>query len=234
MKPGNIMLGEGEQAGRVKILDFGLAKLTDSVLAGASATLMPTAPITAEGKILGTVAYMSPELAEGKPVDGRSDLFSLGVILYEMATGQRPFTGDTTISIISSIVKDTPKSVTDVNAMLPRELGRIVRRALAKDPEQRYQSAKDLRNDLSELKTDVDSGAIGARTTVPRASTTLLWPSVLAGAIIAAGAIGLYTWWRSRATARIAGPRGHIYPDNRPARRVRVPESLAGRKVDRL
>jgi eukaryotic-like serine/threonine-protein kinase len=71
LKPGNIMLGEGEQAGRVKVLDFGLGKLTD-------ATLMPTAPITAEGKILGTVAYMSPEQAEGKPVDGRSDLFSLG------------------------------------------------------------------------------------------------------------------------------------------------------------
>ena len=74
---------------------------------------------------------MSPEQAEGKPIDARSDLFSLGVILYEMATGQRPFTGDTSISIISSIVKDTPKSVTELNPALPRDLGRIIRRALS-------------------------------------------------------------------------------------------------------
>src|SRR5262249_23213656 len=147
-------------AGRVKVLDFGLAKLTDTVSAAASATHIPTAPITAEGKILGTVAYMSPEQAEGKPVDARSDLFSFGVILYEMATGQRPFTGETSISIISSIVKDTPKSVTDVNASLPREFGRIIRHALAKDPELRYQTAKDIRNDLTELRQSIESGEL--------------------------------------------------------------------------
>ena len=87
LKPANIMLGEGEHDGRVKVLDFGLAKLADAPLAAAGATAMPTAPITGEGRILGTVAYMSPEQAEGKPIDARSDLFSLGVILYEMATG---------------------------------------------------------------------------------------------------------------------------------------------------
>ncbi len=123
---------------------------------------MSAAPATGEGRILGTAAYMSPEQAEGKPVDARSDLFSLGVMLYEMATGQRPFTGDTSISIISSIVKDTPKSITELNPSLPRDLGRIVRRALAKDPERRYQSAKDLRNDLEELKASIDSGELTA------------------------------------------------------------------------
>ena len=121
---------------------------------------MPAAPATGEGRILGTAAYMSPEQAEGKPVDARSDLFSLGVMLYEMATGQRPFTGDTNISIISSIVKDTPKPITELNPSLPRDLGRIVRRALAKDPERRYQNAKDLRNDLEELKASIDSGEL--------------------------------------------------------------------------
>ena len=149
------MLG-GAESGRVKVLDFGLAKLTTP--GPDSDTAMPTALATGEGRILGTVAYMSPEQAEGKAIDARSDLFSLGVMLYEMATGQRPFAGDTSVSIISAIIKDTPAPVTDVNPALPRELGRIVRRALAKDPERRYQTAKDLRNDLADLKTSLESG----------------------------------------------------------------------------
>jgi Tol biopolymer transport system component len=165
LKPANIMLGEGEHEGRVKVLDFGLAKLAEAPAAVAGATTLPTTPITGDGRILGTVAYMSPEQAEGKPIDVRSDLFSLGVILYEMATGRRPFTGDTNISIISSIVKDTPKSVTEINPALPRDLGRIIRRALSKDLERRYQTAKDLRNDLEELKVSLDSGELHAATT---------------------------------------------------------------------
>jgi serine/threonine protein kinase len=164
LKPGNIMLGEGEQAGRIKVLDFGLAKVVDAQRGAAGASMLPTeapahtAPITAEGRILGTVAYMSPEQAEGRTIDGRSDLFSLGVVLYEMATGRRPFAGDTNLSILSSILKDTPKSVTDINPAIPPELGRIIRRALAKDPERRYQTAKDLRNDLEDLKASLGSG----------------------------------------------------------------------------
>ena len=163
LKPGNIMLGEGEQAGRIKVLDFGLAKVVDAQRGAAGVSMLPTeapahtAPITAEGRILGTVAYMSPEQAEGRAIDGRSDLFSLGVVLYEMATGQRPFAGDTNLSILSSILKDTPKSVTDINPAIPPELGRIIRRALAKDPERRYQTAKDLRNDLEDLKASLGS-----------------------------------------------------------------------------
>ena len=174
LKPANIMLGEGEHAGRVKVLDFGLAKLAEASDRGRGrdrdADRAADTPITGEGRILGTVAYMSPEQAEGKPIDARSDLFSLGVILYEMATGQRPFTGDTSISIISSILKDTPKSVTELNPALPRDLGRIVRRALAKDPERRYQTAKDLRNDLEELKASLDSGELQTSTMASGAS----------------------------------------------------------------
>jgi serine/threonine protein kinase len=158
LKPANIMLGEGEQAGRIKVLDFGLAKVIEAQRDAAAASMLPTeapgptAPLTGEGRILGTVAYMSPEQAEGRAVDARSDLFSLGVVLYEMATGQRPFTGETNLSILSSILKDTPRSVNDINPALPSDLGRIIRRALAKDPERRYQSAKDLRNDLEDLE----------------------------------------------------------------------------------
>src|SRR4029078_2762144 len=145
LKPANVMIGAD---GRVKVLDFGLAKLLDPAPVEIGVTGLPTASLTGEGRIIGTVAYMSPEQAEGKPVAARSDLFSLGVILYEMATGQRPFTGDTSISIISSIVKDTPQSVPHVNATLSLHVGASIRRALAKDPEYRYQTAKDLRNDL--------------------------------------------------------------------------------------
>jgi serine/threonine protein kinase len=180
LQPGNIMLGEGEQAGRIKVLDFGLAKVIDVQHSAAGASMLPTevpahtAPITAEGRILGTVAYMSPEQAEGRTIDGRSDLFSLGVVLYEMATGQRPFAGDTNLSILSSILKDTPKSVTDINPAIPPELGRIIRRALAKDPERRYQTAKDLRNDLEDLKASLGSSEspLSAPTSSVAASVT--------------------------------------------------------------
>jgi serine/threonine protein kinase len=179
LKPANIMLGEGEQAGRIKVLDFGLAKVAGPQVEGSASLVAteaaaPAAPITSEGRILGTVAYMSPEQAEGRPIDGRSDLFSLGVVLYEMATGQRPFAGDTNLSILSSILKDTPRSVTDLNPALPRDLARIIRRALAKDPERRYQSAKDLRNDLEDLKASLDSGELLTQQTTPVAPSAPL------------------------------------------------------------
>ena len=117
---------------------MGLENLTVAHLVSNSPTF--TSPVvTQQGVILGTVAYMSPEQADGREVDARSDLFSLGVVLYEMATGQRPFRGETSLSILSSILKDTPRSVTELNPAVPSDLGRIIRRALAKDPERRYQ-----------------------------------------------------------------------------------------------
>ena len=157
LKPGNVMIGDD---GRVKVLDFGLAKLKESNASLAAS--LPTQELTGEGRIVGTVAYMSPEQAEGKPVDPRSDVFSLGVVIFEMATSQRPFKGDTQVSLLSSIIKDTPSSLTDLRAELPRDLARIVRRCLSKDPEDRYQTAKDLRNDLRALKEDLSSGAVAA------------------------------------------------------------------------
>jgi Tol biopolymer transport system component len=155
LKPGNVMIGDD---GRVKVLDFGLAKLKESNASLAAS--LPTQELTGEGRIVGTVAYMSPEQAEAKPVDPRSDVFSLGVVIFEMATSQRPFKGDTQVSLLSSIIKDTPASLTDLRAELPRDLGRIVKRCLSKDPEDRYQTAKDLRNDLRALKEDLSSGAV--------------------------------------------------------------------------
>ena len=157
LKPGNVMIGDD---GRVKVLDFGLAKLKESNASLAAS--LPTQELTVEGRIVGSVAYMSPEQAEGKLVDPRSDVFSLGVVIFEMATSQRPFKGDTQVSLLSSIIKDTPSSLTDLKADLPRDLARIVRRCLSKDPEDRYQTAKDLRNDLRALKEDLSSGAVAA------------------------------------------------------------------------
>jgi TolB-like protein/Flp pilus assembly protein TadD len=169
LKPANVMIASD---GRVKVLDFGLAKRTPvSPLDVARLSAVPTMTEIAEGRIVGTVAYMSPEQAQGTAVDQRSDIFSLGIILYEMATGERPFTGSTSISILSSIVKDTPRLATEVKPDLPRELSRIIRRCLMKDPEYRFQTAKDLRNDLIELKQERDSAVsqIAVNGRAPRA-----------------------------------------------------------------
>lgn len=156
LKPDNVMESED---GRVKVLDFGLAKLRGGLAVSSDA---PTAAKTDEGVIVGTVAYMSPEQAEGKPVDTRSDIFSLGIMLYEMLTGERPFRGDTAASVLSSIIKDEPDSLLDRKPEIPRELAKIVRRCLAKDPTRRFQSALDLRNELEELRVELSSGELAA------------------------------------------------------------------------
>jgi eukaryotic-like serine/threonine-protein kinase len=157
LKPANIMIGDD---GRLKVLDFGLAKLKEDPVTGSAATILPTQSVTGEGRILGTIAYMSPEQAEGRPVDHRSDIFSLGIVLYEMTTGERPFKGETSLSVLSSIIKDTPRPITDINRALPRDLARVIRRCLMKDPEDRYQSGRDIRNDLEELRQSIESGDI--------------------------------------------------------------------------
>jgi len=178
LKPDNLMVSD---EGQFKILDFGLAKLRQEFV-GSAISELPTRSRTEEGRILGTVAYMSPEQAEGKSVDHRSDIFSVGIILYEMVTGQRPFRGDTTASILSSIIKDTPTSVTELNQALPRDLGKIIRRCLVKDPEDRLQAAKDLRNELRELKQEVDSGDVLEG--IPAAKSKNRWPVLAAVAAL--------------------------------------------------
>jgi TolB-like protein/Flp pilus assembly protein TadD len=159
LKPGNLMV---TREGRVKVLDFGLARRTEA--AGVHSSNDPTATLeqlTEDGRILGTVAYMSPEQAQGRPVDVRSDLFSLGTVLYEMATGTRPFRGATTLDVLSSVLRDEPASATDLRPDLPPGLSRILRRCLTKDPERRVQSAKDVRNDLEDLREELAAPAAG-------------------------------------------------------------------------
>jgi len=163
LKPSNIMVTDD---GRVKVLDFGLAKLIDhsAEVDGDGGTVLLTEKgsddLTEAGRIMGTVAYMSPEQAAGKQVDHRSDIFSLGIILYEMATGERPFKGDSKMEVLSAILRESPPNVTDVRSKLPRHLGRIVSHSLEKETGRRYQSALDLRNDLAGLRNEMETGEI--------------------------------------------------------------------------
>lgn len=151
LKPANIMVAH---EGRVKVLDFGLAKILKPGRGPADATQSIAEAATQEGRILGTVPYMSPEQVDGKPLDHRSDIFSLGIILYESLTGQRPFRGDSVVSVLSSILSDAPVPVRDLRPDLPPSLELVVQRCLEKDATQRYQTASEVRVDLENSQGD--------------------------------------------------------------------------------
>ena len=165
LKPSNVVVTAD---GRVKVLDFGLAKMLHRQPVEGDMPAVTTESLTDPGSTVGTLPYMSPEQVQGKPVDQRTDVFSLGVMLYELTTGQRPFMGETTASLMSSILKDAPALASDVRSGVPRDLARIIRHSLAKDPAQRYQTALDLRNELAELEQDLASGSLQASSEPPR------------------------------------------------------------------
>src|ERR1700731_389397 len=155
LKPGNVMLTKSG----TKLLDFGLAKLRQDVApANVQLSELPTAnePLTAQGMIVGTLQYMAPEQLEGKEVDARTDIFAFGAVVYEMATGKRAFEGKSQASVIAKILETDPPPISSLQPMTPPALDRVVKRCLAKEPDERWQSANDLTN---ELKWIAESGS---------------------------------------------------------------------------
>jgi serine/threonine protein kinase/Tfp pilus assembly protein PilF len=206
IKPANLFVIDALRGKRqIKILDFGLAKKQEGVAAADSRTYgvppngagdetavgsgTATMGLTSPGSAVGTVAYMSPEQARGTPLDARTDLFSLGSVIYEMATGKPPFGGDSTADVFAALLREDPPPVSKVNPAMPKRLDPIVAKLLAKEPAQRYASAEQLQEDLDALAVHTGQAVGPARSK----GKYWLWPSLAALLLLIAGGL---TWWK--------------------------------------
>src|SRR5215471_895328 len=201
LKPGNVMLTD---SGRVKVLDFGLARAPATV-ASAATDDATRAWLTGEGTILGTAAYMSPEQIEGKPLDGRSDLFALGAVMYELLIGERPFRGDSSPAVMAAVMKDRPRTVAERRPDVATGVSRLVDRCLEKSPHDRPQSAQDVLAELKGLKSGWESGtlATGSKAVVARRSKRMLVIGLGAAALVSI-AIAAFVLLRGRTSGEVS------------------------------
>jgi serine/threonine protein kinase len=212
LKPGNLLVTE---PGALKVVDFGLAKFArkTGIGPGSSLQAQQTDSVlgTEEGTVLGTVPYMSPEQAEGKAVDARSDIFSFGAVLYEMVTGRRAFQGNSPLAVLTAILREEPKPASQVIRGIPPELDRIIERCLRKDPERRFQSAADLKVVLQDIKEELDSGSllteVAAPSGKPAQASQLKWTAFGAALILLAVAGWL---WLGRSS--VPKPKATLIP----------------------
>jgi eukaryotic-like serine/threonine-protein kinase len=234
LKPDNVLVTND---GRVKILDFGLAKLTQPETSGASMSVLPTTPAfsavpnTAAGMVLGTMGYMSPEQVRGGSTDHRTDIFALGVVLYEILAGRRAFAGDTAVDVMSGILKEDPPELPIAERHIPLSLTRIVSRCLEKNPGSRFQSARDLAFALEALSSGSGSTSTHAIADVvirdrpaPRPSQLIAF-GVAAVALLVAAAIAAVHFGESPPDA------WHPIPDRRPRSNGRGDAGLIARRA---
>src|SRR5262250_2862767 len=189
LKPGNIML----TSTGAKLLDFGLAKPVTLAVAATVTASAKDSPVTEEGTIVGTFQYMSPEQVGGKEVDGRSDIFSLGAVLYEMVTGKKAFEGKSQLSVASAILEKEPAPITVIKPTTPPALDHVIRKCLAKTPDDRWQSASDLASELKWISESAEH-AVGRGLGRVRVNTWRGVAWLIAGALIGAAVVGAVRW----------------------------------------